>query len=151
MSGYYVSRQHYYYSGDLAVEIAAGGLDYAGCDMLAGNYGFEGLYHDPREAAKAALNLLDEWKRRDPGADIKLAFGHNLDLIEPYTTHSRRKLTEWAEREYERLPRCDECGGLIEDSPWRVTMWGDDAQYCSERCCDRAIEAYYAEVEVEYE
>jgi len=33
---YYVSRQRYYYCGQDVVEIAEGGLDYSGADMLTG-------------------------------------------------------------------------------------------------------------------
>ena len=137
MIGYYVFRQHYYYSGELAVEVAAGGLDCAGCDMLAGQYGFEGLYTDPREAARAALNLLDEWQKRKPQAEIKLAFGYHLDLIEPDATQSREALLHWAEAEYANLPKCEQRGALIGDEAWCSPF--DDLRYCSERCVERAM------------
>jgi len=61
---YYVSRQNYYYSQLLIVEIAAGGLDYSGADMLVAEYknlGEGEEYIDPRKAVEAAIAIARAW------------------------------------------------------------------------------------------
>ena len=143
MSGYYVSRQNYYYSGQLAVEIAAGGIEYSGCDMLAGDWDGEGHYDDPRQAATAALELLADWRKRQPEADIRLAFGHNLDLIEGSAdaTDDGQELLAWAQEEYDQIPKCDRCGGIITGPDWYLIDFSDEARYCSEACADRVLAA----------
>ena len=177
---YYVSRQHYYYSGDCAVEIAAGGLDYSGCDMLVSKYRGEGEeYSDPREAVKSAVEILKLWQADNPDDVIGIAYGHNLDMIEPeaipsdgfadggeeYTPEELQIMYDtqleeviqsariWAEKEYQSLLKCDRCGEVIENPQHYYYLEEYDylgEKFCSDSCADSAYE-FYQRQEAEFE
>jgi len=64
---YAVTRQSYWPEGQLAVEVAGGGLDYCNPDALVGKYPGEfEEFLDPREAVKTAIEICREWR-----ADLK--------------------------------------------------------------------------------
>lgn len=135
---YYVSRQHYYYSQELVVEIAVGGLDYAGPDMLAGNYKGEGEYSDPRKAVEAAIQILEQWEQDDPEvAGIGMGYSHGFTAeFEP--TRDFEALRKDAEQEWESLEKCTRCGEIIRGSDWYyIPDFGEEwGKFCSGNCAD---------------
>jgi len=164
-NGYYVSRQHYYYSGALAVEIAAGGIDYAGCDMLVSMSRLETSYDDPREAVKAAIEIQSLWQGKEHDR-VWIAYGHNLDMIEGSQTLAdegysdggcaysdaelvlinRQEALAWAEKEYAELPKCDRCGDLLIET-WHICDDPDIGDFCSEYCADKTYADMFSEDE----
>lgn len=150
---YYVSRQVYYYSREQVVEVAVGGLDYAGSDMLVSKYAGEGCeYSDPREAVEAACRIAREW-RADAGDvrppfEIHVAFGYTGGCgmeLEPSTFAEARA---WAQARWEELPKCDRCGEPItEGEGWRLTDFPSDERFCREYCAEMAAQDIYAEIE----
>ena len=73
---YVVSRQIYWPDGEHVVEVAVGGLDYAGADCIE----IVGIYDDPREAVEDTYRRVrnSEYKRRQATPCIKItpkAFG----------------------------------------------------------------------------
>ena len=139
---WYVSRQHYYYSGEYVVEIAFGGIDYSGADMLANGYNEEGEYVDPREAVEAAIAIRKQWKRDQPKPKLKIGIamgstgGMGLELEGGATV---AELRAHAKKAYESVPKCDKCGEIIEGDPVTLCDYPDE-DYCSENCADRAWE-----------
>ncbi len=131
---WYVSRQSYWHSGDSVIEIAYGGLDYANPDMLAdpdGTYqGLVGEYGDPRGALKAAFRIRELW------GEGRIEVGCTSGFTAPFEEHpSDEWLKEWAEREYDALPKCDFCGSILPDVPWMYYDY-DELGFCTEYCAD---------------
>jgi hypothetical protein len=147
---YFVSRQMYWPDGDAVVEIAVGGSDVSGCDMLVAKYAGEGEeYADPREALQAAVDIREAWKqdarKRENGEwisevnadEIRIEAGSGMDVQGGYDFPENEELRSWAEKELERLPKCDRCGEIIEDKK-KVTLWDyDDSAFCCEGCAER--------------
>jgi len=162
---YYVSRQHYYYSGALAVEIAAGGIDYAGCDMLVSMSRLETSYDDPREAVRAAIALQALWQGKEDD-HVWLAYGHNLDMFEGSQTLAdegyadggcaysddelviinRQEAADWAETEYTELPKCDRCGDLRIEA-YHIYDDPDAGVFCSEYCANEVYADMFSEAD----
>lgn len=114
---FFVSRQQYYYSGTSTVEVTAGGLDYAGADMLRTKYrhlGESEEYTSAVEAVKAAIAIRDAWIRDYPAKIAKdisyiLAAASNVvtetsledDWIEQYVfevlLHVLETIEDWNE------------------------------------------------------
>ena len=133
---FYVSRQKYYYSGINAVEIANGGQDLAGSDMLVPKYQGEGQeYADPREAVEAAINICRAW-RKDGTTSAKLVMGSTLGMgieLEPITFEDAEKL---AEKLHDKLPKCDQCGAILGKERFKHVYDCDDLEFCSEQCAE---------------
>lgn len=151
---YWVSRQRYWYQGESAVELAVGGLDYSGCDALYTEdkemKRLEGGYEDPREAARAALELQKLWQGKTE-EKIGLSYGYNLDMIEGEVDKEEEAaniLLQWAKAEYERLPKCDRCGEIVVES---YTIYEMEEEFCSERCAEFAWEEWERTWEKEVE
>lgn len=140
---FFVSRQHYYYSGEHIVEIATGGCDYAGSDMLATKYSGEGCeYDDPREAVKAAIEIRDAWKADKPKLEIEIAAGSTGGMgIELEPQDSDEELVAWAEKAYEKLPKCDRCGKPLGKEHY--TLKETDEKFCSEFCAEESYAALF--------
>lgn len=110
-----VSKQcNYYDDGAYSVEIAAE-LDFIGPGALAGS--ISEVFDDPREAAEYAIQLRKEW--------IKEGFYTALPFHIPFTLSmngilyatvndglTASGLRRWAKEQYEKLPKCDYCGGF---------------------------------------
>ena len=149
---YFISRQLQWMTGSNVVEIAAGGLDYSGPDMLSdpGNiYGPLGDMletSDPREALKAAFAIRKAWHEElraaacaDPeiSDEIHIEVGYNLDMITPTENPTDEQLHEWAQMEWEAAPKCYWCNEVIEE-PYRIPEIDEiDVQFCSEWCANR--------------
>ena len=130
---YFVNCQHYFYSGQYMVEIAYPGIDYAGSDMLATDYPGEGEYDDPREALNAAIKVKEALQTDYPDEEIGIAFGH-FDMVEG-EPQDIDELKKDIKKHYESLPKCDRCGGIIEE-PWTVVDDPDFGQFCSKFCIE---------------
>jgi len=139
---YFVSRQAYFYNKCHFVEVASGGLDYAGPDMLAADARYRHFgdcqeYADPRDAVEAAIRIVRAW-RHDLRSVVRLtakgvvggAFGVEG---EPLTVPEIRK---WADQEWESLPKCARCGKPLPCKRDRVQLIDDPGigEFCSEEC-----------------
>ena len=144
---YFVSRQIYYgidlEDGQMTVEVAKGGLDYANADMLVSVYRGEGEeYDDPREAAKVAISICEQWKNEQPyvAEFIGVAHGFTLGYSFPFEHVTFDELIEWANIEYESLPKCARCDEVFDPEHGYSLMWQDEYVYCSDYCCDKVNE-----------
>lgn len=138
MNKYFVSRQQYWSEEDShIVEIASGGLDYANADMLVAKYGHLGEgreYTDPREAAKAAIEIQAAWKR-DSGLDVAIGAGFTGGFSMPFDPQSPEEIEAWAEKAYEKLPKCAHCGELMGKDKYGDPSIGE-YDCCSEYCAE---------------
>ena len=141
---WYVSRQSYWGvdpDEQNMVEIAFGGLDYANADMLVSKYAGEGEeYNDPREAVTAAILIARQWRKDQPKLKIGIASGCTGGYTMPFEKSSVKELKDWAEKTWQELPKCDQCGKVLPKEFWQPTDDPDLGRYCSEYCCDKAIE-----------
>ena len=137
---FFVSRQGYWGADPdecWVVEIAGGGRDYANPDMLCAKYAGEGEeYEDPREAVEAALAIAESWRNDAPDKVISVAYGHTMGFTMPFepTKQKKKKLRQWAEETYNKLPRCDQCGGLL---PERHLEYEEGFKFCREYCAEK--------------
>lgn len=139
---YFVSRQRYYYSGESLVEVAQGGLDYAGSDMLVAAYrnlGEGEEYLNPVEAAEAAIAIRKAWQRDKPADKIGIAIGDSHGMGLEFEPDSDESVLKIAKELYEKLPKCDQCGELLPKEFLRVYEI-DDSKFCSEYCCEKAYQ-----------
>lgn len=112
---YYVSRQRYYYSNESLVEVAQGGVDYAGADMLVKKYEGEAQeYVNPIEAAEAAISIRQAWQKDYPNEAIGIAIGNGQGFGLEFEPTSDEEVLAVAKRLYDKMPKCDTCGELIE-------------------------------------
>lgn len=139
MSGYYVSRQsNYYDGGKYSVEIAAQ-LDVSGPGALVPHYerlGEGDEFDDPREAAKAAVAIAQEWGDEETQTiPITLAMSGMI-----YATTedgmSPQETLDWGEKAYSELPLCEECGHHAGVEEWTNFETGDTGMFCSEECAE---------------
>jgi hypothetical protein len=137
---WFVNRQSYWGvdpEDQYCVEIAAGGLDYANPDMLVAKYEGEGEeYADPREAVETALKIRDAWKKDKPGDTINVAHGDTNGMTLPFEGDTDEALKEWAEKKYESLPKCDECGEIIGKDSYKCWEFSD-FEFCREYCAEK--------------
>lgn len=155
-----VTRQLQYPDGDKVVEISYGGIDYTNPDALAAKYPGEFReFTDPREAAETAIAIAMAWQS-DTDEEILIAHGATGGMTMPFsgnelTDETFTDLRQWAEKEWEELPKCDWCGEPLPDERSQYTLIDyPDEHYCSENCADRAweqIEEAQAELEAEEE
>ena len=153
MDKWFVSRQSYWPTGELVVEIAYGGLDYANPGMLADQdkvYGkWEGEYKDPRKVLKAAFNIRDVWHNElylTPGREdreCRIEVGSTGGYTLPFEEHpTDEDLKAWAAKAWAEVEKCDGCGAILPD-PYIQPGWAfedDDPKYCSDPCLDNALE-----------
>ncbi len=137
---YFVSRQNYWPHGELVVEVARGGLDYANPDMLVSKFQGEGSeYYDPREAVTVAIRIADAWKVRSGRTDIEVRTGCTHGFTAPFENGSYEDARQWAQRQYERLEKCEACGDLIKDESSSDSF--GEGKFCSESCALSSEEA----------
>jgi hypothetical protein len=144
---FFVSRQRYWGvepNRRNVVEIVSGGCDYANPDMLSPKYRGEAReYDDPRDAVRTALEIRDAWRANAPELEILIVAGSTGGFTAPLSDDDdcvmdEKALWEWAEKAYEALPKCDECGGLIRGNPFYLVDFVGEYRFCSERCADKA-------------
>ncbi len=145
---WFVSRQCYFPDGDLVVEIAGGGLDFSNPDMLGVIFPElgEGIeYTDPREALKAALAIRDAWnicleKGREEDR-CRVEHGYTGGYTMPFHSEpTDEELQEWADKEWESLPKCEKCGDLMPESGEHYALFPEDEwRYCSQVCLEETL------------
>ncbi len=138
---YAVTCQHYYYSSLYAVEVSIGGWDYAGSDMLVERFkdlGEGAVYQDPREAVKIAIDILRAWRKRDPKDHAKLVVVNTGGMGIEGEPIPIMQAIKWAKEEWDRLPKCDQCGGLLPQAYYTLPEWGGEDRFCSEHCAEKA-------------
>ena len=142
---YFVSRQCYWGEDDpYMVEIAKGGIDYANADMLGVKYaklGEGSEYDDPREAVKAALAIAKQWRLDDPSESINVGCGYTGGNSIPFEPSDEDELNEWANKEYDSIPKCTQCGDPLPKEYYYDPFIGDDPdyRYCSEYCTEQSM------------
>jgi hypothetical protein len=149
---YFISRQKYWPDGDLVVEIAKGGRDYANPDMLSPKYSGEGEeYEDPREALNIALDIRDSWIS-DCKEEVRVEHGFTGGSTMPFCSEpTDEELKEWAEETYQKLPKCDRCGEVLPDKCWTLYEYDPDLKFCSEYCAEEFDRGMIAEEDDEEE
>lgn len=133
---WFVSRQSYWPDGELVVEIAGGGRDYANPDMLFPQWvrlGEGQEFSDPREAATSAITIAQAWRHADPDAEITVRHGTTCGFTVPFEESSDEEVLAWAEHLYQTLPKCDRCGDVLHEV-WRLHDDLEEYVFCSETC-----------------
>ncbi len=148
---YVVTRQRQWPEGELVVEISEGGIDYTNPDALSAKFEreFEEIM-DPREAVEVAINIAEDWqasldknlKTNKERKMVGIAHGATGGFTMPFEPTETEELIKWAEETYRKLPKCDECGGILPDERERfICVEWSEREFCSERCAERAWEA----------
>lgn len=135
---FFVSRQINWPDGISMVEIAQGGLDYANPGMLVPKFkelGEGNEYTDPREAVEAAILIRDAWKQGSED-DVEIGMGHTFGHSMPFDGDSDENLRARAEKLWEKLPKCAECGGLMGKEKYGDPHMGE-YDCCSEHCAEK--------------
>lgn len=137
---YYVSRQNYWPEGELFVEIASGGLNYANADMLGTKFPHLGEgkeFNDPREAVEAALAIKNEWQKLTD-EEVNVGMGNTMGFTQPFDADTEENLRARAEAIWTKLDKCAHCGELL---PAKGARYGcpDLGEYdcCSEYCAEK--------------
>jgi hypothetical protein len=143
---FFVSRQQYWgvpAKEGTVVEIASGGSDYANPNMLVEKWRHLGEgkeFKDPREAVEAAINVAKAW-RASGKKNVRIAYGSTGGFTMPFEPSTIKQAHAWAEKTYEKMPKCDQCGGVLPSNKRsRYKSWETGAEFCSERCAERAAE-----------
>jgi hypothetical protein len=145
---WFVSRQKYYYSGLLMVEVARGGLDYGGSDMLCSQFPGEGKeYSDPREAVEVALSIASLWRATKPGKRVNVGAGCTLGMGLEFEPSKAKELKDWADKAYDKLPKCDTCGEVLGGVTYTLWDLDPDLRFCREYCAEKYEAANLAEQE----
>jgi hypothetical protein len=137
-----VTRQSQWPEGTLCVEISRGDINYSNPGMLVGSYPGEGAeFNDPREAVQTAIEIAQAWQKDCPKEKIGIAHGATGGYTMPFegeelTEETFKGLREWAEKEWEELPKCDHCGGLVGKQFYTSPDHGDDFKFCREYCVE---------------
>ena len=148
---FFVSRQRpYYQDGQAQVEIAQGGLDYSGADMLCLKYrklGEGEEFIGMSEAVEAAIRIAEQWSA-DDGEQVFIASGCTHGMFtelegEPYSPELATKLREAAKEFDATLPHCDHCGELIQESFRLADCY--ELKFCSDNCASNYAEQEYRE------
>jgi len=142
---FFVSRQHYWPTGERCVEVAAGGRDYANPDMLVVAYGRLGEgrdYDDPRQAVAAAIGICQIWRRESGNRSIDVRVGSTGGFTVPFESGTFDEARAWAAQQYEALPKCPVCGGLMGRQRFRDDF--ADEEFCSASCADADYNARFA-------
>lgn len=137
---WFVSRQTYCaYGENYVVEVAQGGRDYANPDMLVEKYPGEGEeYHDPREAAKNAIEIAKRWRADDPDKIITVRVGFTSGMTLPFDEGTDEQTSAWGEQTFTAMPKCPNCGKLMGTDRWTPTDFHvpPEEGCCSERCAN---------------
>jgi hypothetical protein len=149
----FVSRQVYWgvdADNSHTVEIAMGGRDYANPDMLVPKYAGEGVeYTNPVKAVEAAIEIAKAWKNSAPGKTINIAYGNTLGFTMPFEPCEEKEIREWAQKVYNDLPKCSQCGELIEEKNHFTLLDYPDEKFCREYCAEKFLAVQQDAVEEE--
>lgn len=135
---YFVSRQQYWPDGDFFVEVVSGGMDYANADMLVSRYPGEGEeYEDPRKAVDVAIQIRNRWQADCPEEEINLGCGATGGFTIPMSACNDDEAETWAEKIYEKLKKCEECGEILGKTKFTHTLACFEQEFCSEYCSEK--------------
>jgi hypothetical protein len=140
---YAVTRQSYWPDGQLAVEVAGGGLDYCNPDALVAKYPGEfEEFLDPRKAVKTAIEICRKWR-----ADLKgtrqgwptVRVGYTGGFTIPFEEGTFAHARAWAEKEWESLAKCTRCGNPLRDEGQsdRPPDVAGAERFCSRTCANQ--------------
>lgn len=142
-----ITRQSYYYSNINVVEIASGGLDYANADALCKKYSGEFQeFTNPIEAADTAIEILRQWRKDCPGKKISIAHGNSMGMGMEFEPSTIKEVKEWAQKEYDSIEKCAECGEILSDERYGSHDFGE-YDCCSEYCAEKRYYSNQEEVE----
>lgn len=139
-----VSRQVQWPEGNHVVEISEGGIDYTNPDALSPKYSGElEEYQDPREAVETALEIARDWQADSPDEEILIDHGATGGMTMPFdgmelNEETFAELRAWAQKAYEALPRCNQCGELLPAERYQFKNWATGEVFCRELCAERA-------------
>lgn len=144
---FYVSRQsNYYDDGAYSVEVARR-LDCSGPGTLVARYAQLGEgdeYDNPHDAVEAAIAISRAWRGEIGRASVPFRCFTIAGNAFVYSTVKDAmtipELRAWARGEWDALKKCDRCGDPIMGETWRLVEDPDIGDFCSENCCDRAME-----------
>lgn len=108
-NSWFVSRQVYWPDGDMIVEVAQGGSDYANADMLVPIYDGEGEeYNSALEAVEAAIMTRDAWRKDYKGhgdEPIEIGVGFTMGMSLPFspTDKTDDELRAWGQERDEQF------------------------------------------------
>ena len=137
---YTVTRQLQWPDGNLMIEISEGGFDYVNPDMLSPKYDQEGeSFDNPIDAVDAALQILKDWQHDEPNNHIGIGYGATLGFTAPFDESDIAEIKAWAQKEYDRLPKCDRCGEIITDE-YRIYDDPFEMRFCSEQCAEQTYD-----------
>lgn len=133
---YFVSRQIYWDAKNYrryVVEISDGGRDCASTDMLEPKYPKEGVeYIDPRAAVDAAIQIAKLWQRDEPEEEIYISCGPRK-IVFTSGSLTDKILAMWAHAKFSEMPKCDNCGDLLQDENC-IEHKSGPLKFCSEHC-----------------
>lgn len=138
MAGFYVSRQRYHPSNELAVEIAVGGQKNSGPDKLDTKYvGENKNFKDPRDAVNIAIRIYKQWMT-DRNINERVLLNVVDDRGGKFN-FDRKGMSDakiWAENCYKRMDKCSNCSCLMTGKKEKfVKTDGLKGEYCSQNCC----------------
>lgn len=147
---YTVTRQLQWPEGTPMVEVSVGGIDYCNPDALVARYGGEfEEFPNPIEAVETAIDICRSW-RKDGEKEAQIGIGATLGMTMPFEECSFKSAREWAKKKYASLPKCPQCGDIIEDGQEKWTsgfitsegelVLDDEYLYCSEHCAEKNYE-----------
>jgi len=144
---YTVTRQIQWPEGAPVVEVSSGGIDYTNPDALVKKYQGEfETFDDPREAARTAIAICKAW-RQDGKKKAKVGHGATGGMTMPFDTSTFKDLLAWADKTFEKLPKCDRCGDLLPEHYYTIQeLYGD--KFCREYCAEMAYADAFREEEV---
>ena len=137
--GFFVSRQSSWPSGDLYVEVAGGGRDYANPGMLVERYrplGEGREYDDPREAVEAAIAICRAWRKDTRKRTIDVRVGHTGGFTMEFERGTFQEARACAKEVADALPRCAHCGEILGRESFRHDLAAEDDRFCSENCAE---------------
>ncbi len=136
-----VSRQSRCFTGEQVVEISQGGIDYTNADALCAKYEGEfETFTGMKPAVEAGIAIAKAWSADSTDTihiGVGCTGGYSMPFEEkPATEDNFSALLESADEFDAKLPRCGQCGEILED-----TKYGDadigEYNCCSEYCAER--------------
>lgn len=141
-----VTRQLQWPEGARVVEISEGSIDYSNPGALSAKYRgeFEG-FDDPREAVETAIEIAQRWQADEPDKRILIDHGATGGGTMPFDgmplcPNTYMKLRQWANAQYETLPKCDCCGKPLGKERYTLVDYEPDSVFCSEYCAERELD-----------
>lgn len=134
-----VTKQVQWPDGDRVVELNTGGFEY--CNP--GAIGSIEEFYFATEAAERAIEVADKWSQKT-GEEIPVAYGYTYGGTMPFDPCEKAELLEWAKKQDEALPSCDQCGKKIPKGKDSYTLYDEDATFCSEYCAEEYQQQNYS-------